>query len=119
MQSVLAAARAPLFSFKGARAEQRMPPTALREPDRQSKTRSRSRRMMRSRKDMATASRVCSLMQAILLGLNKGQIGVGKDAHIIVLDAKLEVVCTVAAGTVVYQRATQGRQREGRHWGRL
>jgi N-acetylglucosamine-6-phosphate deacetylase len=55
-------------------------------------------------KDLAVASQVCSATPARLLGLNKGEIAVGRDADLIVLDQELELLCTIAAGDVVYQR---------------
>ena len=60
-------------------------------------------------KDIATASRLCSAAQARLLGLNKGEIAIGKDADVIVLDEQLELVCTIAAGGLVYQRGMARR----------
>lgn len=60
-------------------------------------------------KDIATASRLCSVAQARLLGLNKGEIAIGKDADVIVLDEQLELVCTIAAGGLVYQRGMARR----------
>ena len=56
------------------------------------------------RKDIATASHLCSTAQARLLGLNKGEIAIGRDADVIILDAGLELVCTISAGAVVYRR---------------
>lgn len=55
-------------------------------------------------KDIAAASHACSLVQSRLLGLNKGEIGVGKDADLIILDRELDLVCTISAGRVIYQR---------------
>jgi len=55
-------------------------------------------------KDLATASHVWSRTPARLMGLNKGEIAVGKDADLIVLDASLDVLYTVVAGAVVYQK---------------
>ena len=55
-------------------------------------------------KDIATASQLCSVTPARVMGLNKGEIAVGKDADLILLDDALELVCTVVAGVVVYQR---------------
>ena len=54
-------------------------------------------------KDLATASRVCSRNPARLLGLNKGEIAVGRDADLVILDDDLQVRYTLAAGMVVYQ----------------
>ena len=56
-------------------------------------------------KDLATASRVCSRNPARLLGLNKGEIAVGRDADLVILDDDLQVRYTLAAGMVVYQVA--------------
>ncbi len=50
------------------------------------------------------ASRVCSETPARLLGLNKGSIEVGKDADLIVLDQNLDLLYTIAAGEVMYER---------------
>ena len=55
-------------------------------------------------KDMGTASRICSLSPARLLGLNKGEIAPGRDADLIVLDRDLELRYTVAAGRIVYEQ---------------
>jgi N-acetylglucosamine-6-phosphate deacetylase len=38
------------------------------------------------------------------MGLNKGEISVGKDADLIVLDESLDLLYTIAAGEVVYKR---------------
>lgn len=54
-------------------------------------------------KDLATASRVCSRNPARLLGLNKGEIAIGRDADLVILDDDLPVRYTLAAGMVVYQ----------------
>ncbi len=54
-------------------------------------------------KDLATASRVCSRSPARLLGLNKGEIAIGRDGDIVILDAALQVQTTIAGGDVVYQ----------------
>jgi N-acetylglucosamine-6-phosphate deacetylase len=53
-------------------------------------------------KDMATASRICSGTPARLMGLTRGEIGVGKDADLIVLDEQLELLHTICRGTVIY-----------------
>jgi len=55
-------------------------------------------------KDIATASHVWSRNPARLLGLDKGEIGAGKDADLIVLDESLDLLYTIAAGEVVYER---------------
>lgn len=54
-------------------------------------------------KGVATASRLWSTNPARLLGLNKGEIAVGKDADLIVLGDGLELEYTIVAGKVVYQ----------------
>ncbi len=56
------------------------------------------------KKDLATASRVCSRTPARLLGLNKGELAPGKDADIILLDSELNIRQTIVAGAVVYQK---------------
>ena len=55
-------------------------------------------------KDMGTASRICSLSPARLLGLNKGVLAPGRDADLIVLDRELELRYTVVAGQIVYEQ---------------
>jgi N-acetylglucosamine-6-phosphate deacetylase len=55
-------------------------------------------------RDLATASRLCSATPARLMGLNKGEIGPGRDADLIILDDDLELRSTIAAGRVVYAR---------------
>jgi N-acetylglucosamine-6-phosphate deacetylase len=60
-------------------------------------------------KDLATASRVWSANPARLLGLNKGEIAVGRDADLIVLDPELELLYTIAAGGIVYRRNLEAR----------
>jgi len=57
-------------------------------------------------KDLGTASRVCSANPARLMGLNKGEIAVGRDADLILLDADLELAYTVVAGQIAWQRET-------------
>ncbi len=52
--------------------------------------------------DIATASRLCSLNPARLLGLNKGIIAPGYDADLVILDKDLNVRYTVSSGHVVY-----------------
>jgi N-acetylglucosamine-6-phosphate deacetylase len=56
-------------------------------------------------KDLATASRVWSANPARLLGLNKGEIAVGRDADLIVLDRELELLYTVVGGRIAYRRS--------------
>ena len=54
-------------------------------------------------KDLATASRVCSRNPARLLGLNKGEIAVGRDGDLVILDSALCVQTTIAGGVVIYR----------------
>jgi len=54
-------------------------------------------------KDFATAGRLCSRNQAVMLGLNKGEIKEGRDADLVILDDDLNVLYTIAAGKVVYR----------------
>ena len=53
-------------------------------------------------KDIATASHVWSRNPARLMGLNKGQIAVGRDADLIVLDADMGLRYTIVAGDIVH-----------------
>ncbi|MFC1509449.1 N-acetylglucosamine-6-phosphate deacetylase [Candidatus Omnitrophota bacterium] len=53
-------------------------------------------------KDLAVASRVCSKTPAELMGLNKGEIAVGRDGDVIVVDSAFEVRIAVVGGMVVY-----------------
>jgi len=55
-------------------------------------------------KDIATASKLCSTTPARLMGLNKGEISVGKDADLLVLDSDLNLLYTICAGEVLYRR---------------
>jgi N-acetylglucosamine-6-phosphate deacetylase len=55
-------------------------------------------------RDMAGASRLCSLNAARLLGLNKGEIAAGRDADLVILNSNLEVLHTIVAGRVIYSR---------------
>lgn len=54
--------------------------------------------------DMGTAVSLCSTTPAELLGLNKGDIVVGRDADMIVVNNDFEVQYTIAGGMVVYRR---------------
>lgn len=56
-------------------------------------------------KDIATAARLCSANPAKLLNLNKGEIAVGRDADIIILDDKLELLHTISSGKLIYSKA--------------
>ena len=58
-------------------------------------------------KDIATASQVCSTTPARLMGLNTGEIAAGRDADLLVLSPELEIICTIAAGKIVYQKEGQ------------
>jgi N-acetylglucosamine-6-phosphate deacetylase len=49
-------------------------------------------------KDLATATMLCSTTPARLLGLNKGEVTVGMDADLIILDSNLNLVRTLVAG---------------------
>jgi N-acetylglucosamine-6-phosphate deacetylase len=55
-------------------------------------------------KDMATASQVCSRTPACVMGLNKGEIAVGRDADFVFLSADLEVLYTIVGGEMVYRK---------------
>jgi N-acetylglucosamine-6-phosphate deacetylase len=55
-------------------------------------------------KDLPAASRVWSGNPARLLGLNKGEIAVGRDADLILLDRELDLLYTIAGGRVIYRR---------------
>jgi N-acetylglucosamine-6-phosphate deacetylase len=57
-------------------------------------------------KDIPTASRLCSTAPARLMGLNKGEIAVGRDADVIVLDGDLEILYTIVRGNIAYSRGT-------------
>jgi len=54
-------------------------------------------------KSLEMASRVCSRTPAQLLGLNTGEIAEGRDADLIVLDEDLNLLLTIARGTVLYR----------------
>ena len=53
-------------------------------------------------KDMAAASGLCSRNPALLLNLNKGEIGVGRDADLIILTPELELTHTIVGGKVLH-----------------
>ena len=53
-------------------------------------------------KGIATASHVWSRNPARTMGLNKGEIAVGKDADLIVLDESLDLLYTIVGGKIVY-----------------
>jgi N-acetylglucosamine-6-phosphate deacetylase len=48
--------------------------------------------------------RLSSGTPARLMGLSKGEISVGKDADLIVLNGVLELQCTIVAGEVAWKR---------------
>lgn len=54
--------------------------------------------------DIAAASRLCAKTPAQLLGLNKGEIAVGRDADIIILDGDLNLVGVIIGGKMTVQR---------------
>lgn len=58
-------------------------------------------------KDMAVASRLCSGNPARLLGLNKGEIAIGRDADLLVLSPKLNVLYTVVGGKIIFSRQSR------------
>ena len=58
-------------------------------------------------KDMAVASRLCSGNPARLLGLNKGEIAIGRDADLLVLSPKLDVLYTVVGGKIIFSRQSR------------
>jgi len=53
---------------------------------------------------LATASRLCSTYPARLLNLNKGEIAVGRDADLILLDRDLNLRTTIGGGKVIWER---------------
>lgn len=53
-------------------------------------------------KDIAAASRLCSLNPAILMNLNKGEIDVGRDADLVILTPEWELTHTIVSGMVLY-----------------
>jgi N-acetylglucosamine-6-phosphate deacetylase len=59
-------------------------------------------------RDMATASRLCSKNAADLLGLNKGEIVVGRDADLTILDSNLDVRHTIVGGSILFSRHESG-----------
>lgn len=54
-------------------------------------------------KSLELASQVCSRTPARLLNLNTGEIAEGRDADLIVLDEDLNLLLTVARGSVVFR----------------
>ena len=55
-------------------------------------------------KDIANASQVCSSTPARLLKLDKGEIAVGKEADIIIVNPDLNLLHTVVAGDSAFSR---------------
>ena len=55
-------------------------------------------------RDIATASQVWSGTPARVMGLNKGEISVGRDADLVILDKDLELCYTIVAGKTIYER---------------
>jgi len=55
--------------------------------------------------DLAGASRLCSRTPARLLGLNAGEIAVGRDADLLILDEDLKLQATIVGGRVAYDAA--------------
>ena len=60
--------------------------------------------------DIAAASRLCSGTQARLMGLNAGEIAVGRDADLLILDEELALQATLVAGQVLYTAAGVGNE---------
>ena len=55
-------------------------------------------------KDLITAVQVCSTTPARLMGLNKGEIAIARDADLILVNDQLELMYSIVAGVIVYQR---------------
>lgn len=53
-------------------------------------------------RDLATASRLCSTTPARLLGLNAGEIEVGRDADLILLDGDMNLRRTIVRGSTAW-----------------
>lgn len=58
--------------------------------------------------DLATASRMASLTPARLLGLDTGEIAVGRLADLIILDRDLALQATIVRGRVAWRRTQEG-----------
>lgn len=54
-------------------------------------------------RDIPTAADLCAATPARLLGLNKGEIAVGKDADLILLTPDLNLLYTISGGKTIYQ----------------
>jgi N-acetylglucosamine-6-phosphate deacetylase len=54
--------------------------------------------------DVATASVLCARTPARLMGLNKGEISVGRDADFIIVDDGWELLYTIVAGKIVFAK---------------
>ncbi len=57
--------------------------------------------------NVAEASCLCSRNPALLLGLNKGEISMGRDADMLILDSDLNVLYVIVAGKLIYQSVDQ------------
>jgi N-acetylglucosamine-6-phosphate deacetylase len=55
-------------------------------------------------KDLSVAAQVCAATPATLMGLNKGEIAVGRDGDVIVVDRDLNLLTVIARGSVAYTR---------------
>lgn len=53
---------------------------------------------------LAEASELCSKTPARLMGLNKGEIDVGTDGDVILLDSELNLMATVVRGRVAFRK---------------
>jgi len=56
------------------------------------------------KKNIATASCVCSRTPARLMGLNKGELAPGKDADIVILDENLDLTNTIVMGKSAFRK---------------
>ncbi len=54
------------------------------------------------KKNLFEASILCSRNPARLLGLNKGEIALGKDADLIILSEDLTLLATIVGGEILY-----------------
>jgi N-acetylglucosamine-6-phosphate deacetylase len=53
-------------------------------------------------KSLAVASRLCSANPARLLGLNAGEVALGRNADLVMLDADLNLKTTIVEGRGVF-----------------